>query len=328
MDIKNYCSQIFSINTHSKFEEIAMEAFDFQYKNNIVYQNYCNLIKCDIAKIKQLTDIPFLPISLFKTHKIISKHKSSYDIFTSSSTSGSSPSKHYVADLDIYKKSFLNSFGGFYGQAKDYVFLALLPSYLERSGSSLVYMMQELITLSEKPESGFFLNEFEKLKNIITELEQHNRKYILMGVSFALLDFAEKYKMNIHHGIIMETGGMKGKRKELVRDELHRNLTNSFGVSKIHSEYGMTELLSQAYSDGYGLFNCPTQMKVLIREVDDVRAVRWHGSGALNIIDLANIYSCCFIETSDLGTVNPDDSFTISGRFDYADVRGCNLMIV
>ncbi len=324
--LTNFKKEIFEIQSHLHFEKLAIEAFEYQYLNNNIYHLYCDLLKTNPSNVKKITQIPFLPVSFFKTHKVVSQQHENFTIFTSSSTSGTVSSKHFVADLEIYRSSFLKTFELFYGLPSNYAIVALLPSYLERDGSSLIYMVEELIQLSDKKQSGFFLNEYDKLFSLLQDFEKSNQKYILIGVSFALLDFAEKYQLNANNGIIMETGGMKGKRKEITRTELHSELKSCFGTTSIHSEYGMTELLSQAYAKENGQYFCPPWMRVLVREATDPLSVNILGSGALNIIDLANINSCCFIETSDLGIISKNGSFTVSGRFDNAEVRGCNLM--
>jgi hypothetical protein len=325
-DPKDYKTFIFNNLTRENFEEFSLKVFKYQYNNNNVYNSYCNYLKINPDSIKSVTKIPFLPVELFKSQKIITGNLSVQAIFMSSNTTGCIPSKHYVTDVDIYKKSFLNGFKKIYGNPNEYCILGLLPSYLDREGSSLIYMVNELVALSDNPLSGFFLNDFKSLFDIISRLESEKSKYLLIGVSFGLLDFCEQYALNIKNGIIMETGGMKGRRKELVRDDLHSILREGFGVSDIHSEYGMTELLSQAYSLGKGIFNCPPWMRVYAREIDDPLSVKTCGTGGINIVDLANINSCGFIAVSDLGEVYPDLSFSISGRIDNSDVRGCNLM--
>lgn len=327
LNYKKYTEQIFDIKTENEFIELCLTAFKYQYKNNEIYKQYCNFLKIKPEKVNNTSEIPFLPISFFKTHKIITKSKNFDIIFTSSSTTGSTPSSHYISDIEIYKKSFIKNFEYFYSSPNEYVILALLPSYLERSGSSLIYMLRDLINLSNNKESGFFLNQYQDLQDTILSLEKKSQKYILLGISFALLDFAEEYKLNLNHGIVMETGGMKGRRKEITRYELHKILKTAFSCENIHSEYGMTELLSQAYSKKDGIFECPPQMRVLIRDPYDALSVKPNGKGALNIIDLANINSCCFIETSDLGSVFTNGNFEVSGRFDVSEIRGCNLMI-
>ena len=328
-DIQKYCAELESDSATEKFEGLAMQAFYFQYMQNPVYHHYCDLLGIDVGAVNYIEDVPFMPVEFFKSHKVICDGRDSEIVFTSSSTTGSVPSSHYVADLEIYRKAFLAGFRQFYGEPSDFCILGLLPAYLERTGSSLVYMVDGLIKLSDNKLSGFFLHNHEELYDTICRLEARHQKYILIGVSFALLDFAEKYKlMNIRHGIVMETGGMKGRRKEMVRSELHSVLKDAFGVQSIHSEYGMTELLSQAYSFGNGVYKCSRTMKVLVREANDPLSVHRVGSGAINVVDLANIYSCSFLQTSDLGQVFDDGSFSVSGRFDSADVRGCNLMVV
>jgi phenylacetate-coenzyme A ligase PaaK-like adenylate-forming protein len=322
-----YCTEIFEELSPKKFEELALSAFLFQYINNDVYHQYCNLLKINPSEVTQLSKIPFLPSSFFKTHKLLSDSNDDLTVFTSSTTTGTMPSQHFISDLNLYKDSFRKSFELFYGAVEKFTILALLPSYLEREGSSLIMMVEELIKMTGKKESGFFLYDLESLALQIKELESKKERYILLGVSFALLDFAEKCPTRITHGIVIETGGMKGRRKELTRIELHKILQNSFGVSSIHSEYGMTELLSQAYAKHNGQYSCPPWMKVLVRDTTDPRSITLLGTGALNIIDLANINSCCFIETADLGNINNNGTFSISGRYDQAEVRGCNLMV-
>lgn len=316
--------RIFSAD-EKNFGPLALEVFRFQYERNAVYRSFCKSLNASPENISSLRQIPFLPISFFKTHDICASDKNPQTVFTSSGTSGQVTSRHTVADLSLYEESFLRSFKIFYGDIADYRFLALLPSYLEREGSSLVYMADRLIRLSEKNGSGFFLNEYEALQE---KLRQPGKKTLLLGVTYALLDLAEKFPEKLKDTIVMETGGMKGKRREMVREELHEILTKAFGVKTIHSEYGMTELLSQAYSQGNGLFHCPPWMRVLIREMNDPFAYAETGkTGGVNVIDLANLYSCSFIETSDLGKSHADGSFEILGRFDHSDVRGCNLMV-
>ncbi len=327
-DIERYCNDIFAIKTAADFERLSLQAFYFQYTNNPIYRKYCDLLCVDAAAINYIADVPFMPVEFFKSHKLLCDGRDVEVVFTSSSTTGAVPSSHYVADASLYRKAFLAGFRQFYGEPSDFCILGLLPAYLERSGSSLVYMVDELVKMSGDCRSGFFLHNHEDLYNTICHLEAQSRKYILIGVSFALLDFAEKYSLQMKNGIVMETGGMKGRRKEMVRSELHSILKDAFGVLNIHSEYGMTELLSQAYSDGNGIYKCSSTMKVLVREPNDPLSVHASGSGAINVVDLANIYSCSFLQTSDLGHVSDDGTFTVSGRFDSADVRGCNLMVL
>ncbi|HOZ29571.1 MAG TPA: acyltransferase [Bacteroidales bacterium] len=327
MNLIEYREKIFSNISDFEFEELSIFAFRFQYENNSVYRNYCDFLKVNPDSIKNYINIPFLPIPFFKTKQVVSCKNKSYTIFESSSTTGIIPSKHFVSDVVLYEKAFNQAFNLFYGNPKNYVILALLPSYIERRNASLIYMVNGLLKKA-KPGGGFFLSDYTALYDEISKNEKSKTKYLLIGVSFALLEFASNYSIGCKHGIIMETGGMKGRGEEITRERLHKILTKSFGVSAIHSEYGMTELLSQAYSKADGKYFCPPWMKVLLRETTDPRSVHSIGNGALNIIDLANINSCCFIETSDLGAVDCDGSFTVSGRFDFADVRGCNLMSV
>jgi len=322
-------NDIFNITSQNQFEEIALGIFKHQFENNKVYRSFCDLLYKHPSEVTTIKDIPFLPIQFFKSHRVISSLEEIQETFTSSGTTGQVTSKHFVTDIELYVKSFRKGFQYFYNNIEDYVVLALLPSYLERDGSSLIYMVNDMITNSKQPESGFYLNELDALKNTLTSLESQNKKTLLIGVSFALLDFVETYKLQLKNTIIMETGGMKGKRKELIRTELHEVLKQGFGVDTIHSEYGMTELLSQAYSKGNSFFKTPPWMKVLTRDTEDALSIQEHGkTGGINIIDLANINSCSFIATQDLGKVYKDGSFEILGRFDNSDIRGCNLMVI
>lgn len=327
-DYKKYTKQIFEIKNDLDFNRFALQAFQYQYDNNNIYKSYCNLLKVDIAAIDHPSRIPFLPIEFFKTHQVVSGSCNPQIVFESSGTTGSTNSKHFVADIELYEKSFISTFKKYYGDPKDLVILGLLPSYLERKGSSLVYMVSKLCEMSENKMSGFYLSNYKELYDNILMLEDAKQKYLIIGVSYALLDLAEQFAPKIENGIIMETGGMKGRRKEITKEDLHNTLSKSFYISSIHSEYGMTELLSQAYSQKHGVFTTPSQMRVYIREYNDPLSTSESGTGAINIIDLANINSCCFIATSDLGIVNQNKSFTISGRLDSADIRGCNLMVI
>ncbi len=322
---------IFSINTSAKFKQVALDIFSFQYKNNEIYHDFVVALKINTDKIVALEQIPFLPIEFFKTHRVVTnseaKEKETRDEkeFTSS---GEIKSKHYVSDITIYERSFRKGFEHFYGNIENYSILALLPSYLEREGSSLIYMVEDLIKKSKHSSSGFYLNNFDELILKLKELESKNQNTLLLGVTYALLDLIENQKFELRNTIVMETGGMKGKREEIVREELHTILCKGFGVDKIHSEYGMTEILSQAYSKGEGIFNCPAWMKILIRDTNDPFSyLPCKRTGGINIIDLANINSCSFIATQDLGKIYSDDSFEVLGRFDNSDIRGCNLMI-
>ncbi|WP_320020371.1 acyl transferase [Labilibaculum manganireducens] len=324
----NWEEEIFAITNENDFEKTALRIFQYQATNNIVYKEYLEHLKFDISTVKTLTQIPFLPIDFFKSHKVVSTDKEAQAIFTSSGTTGNLTSRHYVPDLKIYEASFTKGFEQYYGAVSDYCILALLPSYLEREGSSLIYMMEKLIKDSKHEKSGFYLHNHEELIAAISDLKKQNQKILLLGVSFALLDLAEKFQLNLDDVIVMETGGMKGRRKEITREELHAFLTQRLGVEKIHSEYGMTELLSQAYSKGDSLFFTPSWMKILIRDTYDPFSYEQQGrSGGVNVIDLANIHSCSFIETQDLGRIHADGSFEILGRFDHSDIRGCNLLV-
>jgi phenylacetate-coenzyme A ligase PaaK-like adenylate-forming protein len=325
IDTKN----IFNIRSEIEFNEMALKVFKHQFENNKVYRSFCDLLYKHPSELKKVEDIPFLPIQFFKSHDIISSIKEVEATFTSSGTTGQKNSKHLITDLSLYQESFTKAFEGFYGKIEDYVVLALLPSYLERDGSSLIHMVNHMIKSSKSSKSGFYLNNLEALKNTLQSLELQKQKTLLIGVSFALLDFVEKYNMQLSNAIIMETGGMKGRRKELIRNELHSKLKAGFGVKKIHSEYGMTELLSQAYSKGNGVFETPPWMKVLTRDPEDALSIQEQGkTGGINIIDLTNINSCSFIATQDLGKVHANGSFEVLGRFDQSDIRGCNLMVI
>ncbi|RZK03760.1 MAG: acyl transferase [Flavobacterium sp.] len=322
-------SDIFNISSQKQFEKIALKVFRFQYDNNAVYRQFCELLKVEKGSVKSLKEIPFLPIQFFKSHEVLSDEKPVQEIFTSSGTTGMITSRHLVTDITLYEESYRKAFSEFYGNIEDYAVLALLPSYLERQGSSLIYMVEDLIKLSNNPNSGFYLHNHDDLIEKLTELEKQGQNIILIGVTYALLDLIEKRKFNLNNTIIMETGGMKGKRKEMIREELHQQLCDGFGVSAIHSEYGMTELLSQAYSLGNGIFECPSWMNILIRDTEDALTYVDYGkTGGINVIDLANINSCSFIATQDLGKKYPNNSFEVLGRFDNSDIRGCNLMVL
>ena len=320
---------IFEINTATKFESIALEVFQYQYQNNKIYKEFCSYLGKRPKAVNRLEDIPFLPIEFFKSKKVISANQSHEVVFSSSGTTGSTTSKHYVASLDLYQQSYLQGFKHFYGALDEYCILALLPSYLEREGSSLIYMVDDLIRKSGHSDSGFYLDEFSSLHSKLQQLDAAGQKTLLIGVTFAMLEFVEKYPLELKNTIIMETGGMKGRRKEMIRAELHETLALGFGVEKIHSEYGMTELLSQAYSLGNGIFHTPPWMNILVRDTEDPLSLQKSGkTGGLNVIDLANMYSCSFIATQDLAKCNTDGSFEILGRFDNSDIRGCNLMSI
>lgn len=322
--------KIFNFRSSSAFNELSLEIFRYQSKENPVYVSYLQHLGVNPDSISDYSNIPFLPISFFKNHPIISGDAGVEEVFLSSGTSGGSASRHEVVDVSLYRESFLEGFKSFYGEPSNYRFLALLPSYLERKGSSLVYMVNELINAGGYKESGFFLSEFDRLAEVLKQLKKGKQKTLLIGVSFALLDFAEDHAFPFGNNIIvMETGGMKGRREEITRVALHQQLCDAFGQKKIHSEYGMTELLSQAYSLGDGRFRTPSWMKVIIRDIQDPFSYLPEGkSGAINVIDLANIHSCAFIETQDIGRMHSDGSFEVLGRTDASDIRGCSLMVV
>lgn len=321
-------SQIFDPNEKIQFENLALQVFRHQSVKCSTYGNYLYQLGINPKSINYFDQIPFLPIQFFKSQKIISTNKKIDKVFLSSGTTEKVQSRHYVSDLNIYKQSYLTGFEKFYGNIKDYTILALLPSYLERNGSSLIFMVDDLIKKSKSIDSGFYLNDLESLSNKLIQLNERNQKVLLIGVSYALLDLVNKYKFHLKNTIVMETGGMKGRRKEMIREELHQLLSKGFGVDKIHSEYGMTELLSQAYSKGNGIFETPPWMRVLIRDPEDPLSILAHSkTGGLNIVDLANINSCSFIATQDLGKTNANGAFEILGRFDNSDIRGCNLMV-
>jgi len=320
-------NNIFSVNEQN-FCQLANDCFQFQFQHNPIYQQWCTLLGLKQTNIAQeITNIPFLPISFFKTHSITTTQFSPSAVFESSGTTNTINSKHLVKDIAIYEQSFLKAFNQFYGDASEWCILGLLPSYLERNNSSLVVMVDRLIKLSNHPKSGFYLHNIADLAAVLQALEAKKQPTILIGVTYALLDFAEQYSFQLQHTTIMETGGMKGRRRELVRNEVHDILKSKWGVNAIHSEYGMTELLSQAYSKGNGRFECPPWMKVVVRDEEDPLTVKPFGRGILNIIDLANIYSCCFIATEDAGIVYEDGSFEVLGRVDNSDIRGCSLMV-
>lgn len=321
-------TSIFQIADDGEFRAKAMETFRYQALANPVYREFIHLLGVDPARIKEVDEIPFLPIGFFKTHRVLSGQVNEEFIFTSSGTTGQTTSRHLVTDLEIYRQSFRKAFDYFYGDSRNYRILALLPGYLERKGSSLIYMVDDLIHMGQHPESGFFLYDHDALYDRLVALEERKLPTILIGVSHALLDFAERYELTLRHTIVMETGGMKGRRKELIRSELHHLLQSRLKVPVIHSEYGMTELLSQAYSRGGGRFYCPPWMQVRIRELYDPFAMVPPGrTGGINIVDLANVNSCSFIATDDLGKMHPDGSFEVLGRFDNSDIRGCNLLV-
>jgi hypothetical protein len=322
-------NDIFTISNQKQFEKTALKVFRFQHENNKIYREFCELLKVEKGSVKSVQQIPFLPIQFFKSHEILSSTDAIQEAFTSSGTTGMITSKHLITDLTLYEKSYRNAFSEFYGNIEDYAVLALLPSYLERTGSSLIYMVKDLIELSNNENSGFYLNNYDELISKLVELDHLGQNVLLIGVTYALLDLIEQQNFQLKNTIIMETGGMKGKRKEIIREELHELLCKGFGVSSIHSEYGMTELLSQAYSLGNGIFECPNWMNILIRDTEDALTYVDTGkTGGINVIDLANINSCSFIATQDLGKKYGNNSFEVLGRFDNSDIRGCNLMVL
>jgi hypothetical protein len=320
---------VFNIQNQSDFKTCALQVFRHQFKNNTVYRSFCDLLYIHSSDVKKVEEIPFLPIQFFKSHAVLSSTQAVKETFTSSGTTGSSVSKHMVTDLSWYTKSYTKGFEHFYGPIEEYTVLGLLPNYLERDGSSLIYMVDDFMKKSNKPASGFYLNNLTELSKTLIALDKKGEKVLLIGVTFALLDLIERQQFKLQNTIIMETGGMKGRRKEIIRNELHEILCAGFGVSKIYSEYGMTELLSQGYSSGDGVFYCPPWMKILARDTEDaLTMVGTNKTGGLNVIDLANYNSCSFIATQDLGKVDNNGSFEVLGRFDHSDIRGCNLMVM
>ncbi|MFA7116217.1 MAG: acyltransferase [Bacteroidales bacterium] len=326
-------NKIFQTN-ESNFLEHSLEIFYYQYDNCPVYREYCALMDIMKSDVKTLFDIPFLPISFFKSHKVICSKDTSAKVdivFSSSATTGMVPSKHYVLDVSVYDRAFMKDFKYFYENIEDYTVLALLPSYLERKGSSLIYMIDRFIKDSKSLDSGYYLYNYEDMYHKMVELLSVGKKCILFGVTFALLDFVKEYQLPSglnSNLIVFETGGMKGRGKELSRDEIHARITKALGCDTVNSEYGMCELLSQGYSKGNGLFYCPPWMKILIRDlVNPFEYLPYNKKGGINVIDLANINSCSFIETEDLGTLYKDSSYTVEGRISKAERRGCNMII-
>lgn len=321
-------SEIFRIKNDKQFNDLAIKIFNFQWKNVSIYQQFCQALKVEPLKVKHYSQIPFLPIDFFKSHEVLSQNFNHQIVFSSSGTTSSKNSKHFVHDLSLYEISFRKTFHQFFGSPNQYVIFALLPSYLERSGSSLIYMCEKLIEDSENDLSGFYLYNTDELLNKIELSKKMGKRVFLIGVTFALLELAEKNKLDLSEAIILETGGMKGRRKELVRDELHSILENSFSAKNIFSEYGMTELLSQAYFTEKKYFECPPWMKVLMRDTEDpLSYINYGKTGGINVIDLANLYSCSFIATQDLGKAIDEQKFEVLGRYDNSDLRGCNLLV-
>jgi hypothetical protein len=327
LDHTKFHQELFEFNKFS-FEDKALALFQLQYANNLVYKDFVDRMGCNPNEVDELTKIPFLPIRFFKSHSIIAEGFEPELVFESSGTTGMVNSQHLVHDVSIYKQSFIEGFKQFYGNPEEWVIIGLLPAYLERQGSSLVYMVNDLIALSKNTDSGFYLYEYEQLYQLLLQLELKQQKVLLIGVTFALLDFSEQFEMNLKHTMIMETGGMKGRRKEMTRVEVHEQLTKRLGLQTIHSEYGMTEMLSQSYSYGEGIFYPSKTMKVMVRSEDDPMEVLAEGTGIINVIDLSNMYSCAFIATEDVGRFNADGSFEVQGRVDNSDIRGCSLLMV
>ncbi len=319
--------KVFRVNGEN-FESLALEAFRFQSENNPVYSDYLRALGLNPSSIQTIENIPYLPVCFFKSHAIKTSFFEPETVFESSGTTGSINSKHQVKDLSLYEESFTRGFELFYGAVSEWCVIGLLPSYLERKNSSLVYMVEKLIQLSGHSQSGFYLHEFDRLYETLAALEKKQQKTLLIGVTFALLDFAEKYSLPLQHTVVMETGGMKGRRKEMIRQEVHQLLKTAFQLPVIQAEYGMTELLSQAYSKVDGIFSSPPWMKILVRDEEDPFIVKRTGSGTINVIDLANFYSCSFIATDDVGKVHADGSFEVLGRIDGSDLRGCSLMVI
>ena len=319
---------IFNIGTQEDFRETALGVFKYQFGNNQLYREFVTFLGRDPDQVQSLSEIPFLPVEFFRNHKIITGKRRVETVFESSGTSGVKPGRHYVSDLKLYERSFLKAFRLFYSDPRSYVIIALLPSYTEREGSSLVYMADKLIRESHNPLSGFYKGKTDDIRSAVKKAKKEGARILLLGVSFALLDLAENSPQDLSGVVIMETGGMKGRRKELTRQELHLLLKKKLNVSRVHSEYGMTELLSQAYSSGEGIFYCPPWMKILLRDPQDPFSISTQPAktGGINIIDLANLNSCSFIATGDLGKLHEDGGFEVLGRFDNSDIRGCNLM--
>lgn len=318
----------FAITGEQDFNALALDLFHLHAERNPVYRGFLNALGRDPASVRLVEDIPFLPISAFRNQRVLLNGTEATTLFTSSGTTGAVTSTHHVPLPALYERSFLTSFTAAYGDPSGWRILALLPAYLERPGSSLVYMAEKLISASGDPLSGTYLYQYDQLADVLRRSEQEEKPTLLLGVTFALFDLAEKHPMPLKHTVVMETGGMKGRRPELVREELHAILKSAFSLDAIHSEYGMTELLSQAWSQDDGLYRCPPWMRVLLRDVNDpLSRVEAGRTGGIDVIDLCNVASCPFISTQDLGRMHTDGSFEVLGRFDNSDVRGCNLMV-
>jgi hypothetical protein len=324
----SFRDRIFSISGEKEFWEATLDVFSYQCEQNPVYKKFIDALGRGKSPVRSPCDLPYLPVGFFRNHKIITEGQQEQIIFESSGTSGTLPARHYIADLELYEESFLKSFRLFYGQPSDFLIIALLPSYTEREGSSLVYMADKLIKSSRNTLSGFYKGKNEEILEVISKGKSQGAKIILLGVSFALLDLAEEGPADLSDVIVMETGGMKGRRKELTRPELHYILAKNLNLDSVHSEYGMTELLSQAYSRGDGIFYTPPWMRIVLRDPQDPLSMfnEPGRTGGINIIDLANLNSCSFLSTGDLGKLHEDGGFEVLGRFDNSDIRGCNLM--
>ena len=326
-DANSLYKRVFSVDP-STFDLLALDVFRYQYKHNPLYAEFVNALNVQVDEVSDLSQIPFLPIEFFKSHRIKTGNWNVAQTFESSGTTGSIPSKHHVRELEVYLKNCLRGFESAYGSVKDYTILALLPSYLERGNSGLITMVEHLIKCSQSTQSGFYLDEFQQLHHQLTCLKAKGQSTILLGVTFALLDFSEGFSFDFPDLIIMETGGMKGRREEMIRTDIHSQLKLAFGVEVVHSEYGMTELFSQAYSKGEGVFRPMRTMKVMARDLNDPLHYPITGKvGGLNVIDLANIHSCAFIATQDMGVVYKNGDFEVMGRMDNSEIRGCNLMV-
>lgn len=327
---REFTSRIFDNNAN--FEDLAYALFRYQFAHNSLYRDFLQALGGTEKKVRSFSEIPFLPISFFKTQRVATGAFSPELVFESSGTTGTVPSRHYVKDASLYERSFRKGFERFYGSPSDYVVIGLLPSYLERSHSSLIYMVNDLVRLSGRPESGFYLYAHDELHELLVTLEQRQQKVLLIGVTFALLDFAESHPMTLSRTIVMETGGMKGRREEWTRERVHTFLKSNLGIPNVHSEYGMSELLSQAYSQGDGIFRCPPWMRICLRDENDPLHILSEPrdrprEGLINVVDLANLYSSGFIATDDIGRLYPDGSFEVMGRMDNSDLRGCSLLV-
>lgn len=327
-DFKNtFKKSLFSI-TNENFDQYALDLFRYQAEHNLIYKSFLHHLQINPSKIKKVKHIPFLPIEFFKKHIIKTSSFQEKTIFQSSGTTGEQTSNHYIEDISFYLKNCQTIFESFYGDISNYTVLALLPAYLERKNSSLVLMADDFIKKSKCDFSGFYLYNIDDLQHTLKQCMKDQKKILLLGVTFALIDFAEKYPMSLQNTVIMETGGMKGRKKEMIRSDVHTLLKSAFHVQNIHSEYGMTELLSQGYSKGNGIFETPPWLQIHLREIDDPFSINnQQRYGAINIIDLANIDSCAFIATQDLGKLS-SKGFEIIGRIDNSDIRGCNLLVV